>query len=91
LTSVTLRWQRTEGLTIDRGLRICGHETSRTDRVPWPAGEPGLDFEQVPVSGAEGGFLLDARQPVELVVESVTGAVNIPHGQLRSRLGELPR
>jgi NADPH-dependent 2,4-dienoyl-CoA reductase/sulfur reductase-like enzyme/rhodanese-related sulfurtransferase len=36
-------------------------------------------------------FLLDVRQPVELVVESVSGAVNIPLGQLRSRLGELPR
>ena len=30
-------------------------------------------------------------KPVELVVESVPGAVNIPLGQLRSRLGELPR
>jgi rhodanese-related sulfurtransferase len=36
-------------------------------------------------------FLLDVRQPVELVVESVPGAVNIPLGQLRARLGELPR
>jgi len=38
-----------------------------------------------------GAFLLDVRQPVELVVESVPGAVNIPLGQLRSRLGDLPR
>ncbi len=36
-------------------------------------------------------FLLDVREPVELVVESVPGAVNIPMGQLRSRLEELPR
>ena len=41
--------------------------------------------------GAEGAFLLDVRQPVELVVESVPGAVNIPLGQLRTRLSELPR
>ena len=40
---------------------------------------------------AKGGFLLDVREPVELVVESLPGAVNIPLGQLRSRLGELPR
>jgi NADPH-dependent 2,4-dienoyl-CoA reductase/sulfur reductase-like enzyme/rhodanese-related sulfurtransferase len=40
---------------------------------------------------AAGAFLLDVRQPVELVVESVPGAVNIPLPQLRSRLGELPR
>jgi len=38
-----------------------------------------------------GAFLLDVRQPVELFVESVKGAVNIPLGQLRARLGELPR
>ena len=31
------------------------------------------------------------RQSVELVVERVPGAVNIPLGQLRARLGELPR
>jgi NADPH-dependent 2,4-dienoyl-CoA reductase/sulfur reductase-like enzyme/rhodanese-related sulfurtransferase len=36
-------------------------------------------------------FLLDVREPVELTVESVPGAVNIPLGQLRARLGELPR
>jgi rhodanese-related sulfurtransferase len=39
----------------------------------------------------DGAFLLDVREPVELVVESVPGAVNIPMGQLRTRLGELPR
>jgi NADPH-dependent 2,4-dienoyl-CoA reductase/sulfur reductase-like enzyme/rhodanese-related sulfurtransferase len=37
------------------------------------------------------GFLLDVREPVELAVESAPGAVNIPLGQLRARLGELPR
>jgi NADPH-dependent 2,4-dienoyl-CoA reductase/sulfur reductase-like enzyme/rhodanese-related sulfurtransferase len=39
----------------------------------------------------DGAFLLDVREPVELAVESVPGAVNIPMGQLRSRLSELPR
>ena len=39
----------------------------------------------------DGAFLLDVREPVELAVESVPGAVNISMGQLRSRLGELPR
>jgi NADPH-dependent 2,4-dienoyl-CoA reductase/sulfur reductase-like enzyme/rhodanese-related sulfurtransferase len=39
----------------------------------------------------DGAFLLDVREPVELVVENVPGAVNIPMGQLRARLGELPR
>ncbi len=40
---------------------------------------------------AEKGFLLDVRDPFELAVESAPGALNIPLGQLRSRLGELPR
>ena len=39
----------------------------------------------------DGAFLLDVRQPVELAVESVPGALNIPLPQLRARLGELPR
>jgi NADPH-dependent 2,4-dienoyl-CoA reductase/sulfur reductase-like enzyme/rhodanese-related sulfurtransferase len=37
------------------------------------------------------GFLLDVRNPPELAVESVPGALNIPLPQLRGRLGELPR
>lgn len=41
--------------------------------------------------GTDGAFLLDVRQPVELVVESVPGAVNIPLPELRARLGELPK
>ena len=40
---------------------------------------------------AEKGFLLDVREPVELTVEAVPGAINIPLGQLRTRLDELPR
>ncbi|MCX6244156.1 MAG: FAD-dependent oxidoreductase [Bacteroidetes bacterium] len=40
---------------------------------------------------AMAGFILDVREPFELAVENVPGAANIPLGQLRSRLGELPR
>jgi NADPH-dependent 2,4-dienoyl-CoA reductase/sulfur reductase-like enzyme/rhodanese-related sulfurtransferase len=36
-------------------------------------------------------FLLDVRNPSELAVESIPGALNIPLPQLRSRLAELPR
>jgi rhodanese-related sulfurtransferase len=49
--------------------------------------------DDMPVShwdALEGAFLLDVRQPVELTVESVPGALNIPLPQLRDRLGELP-
>ncbi len=38
-----------------------------------------------------GGFLLDVRNPAELAVEHVPGALNIPLPELRSRLEELPR
>ena len=41
--------------------------------------------------GVEQAFLLDVRNPPELEVESVPGALNIPLPQLRARLGELPR
>jgi NADPH-dependent 2,4-dienoyl-CoA reductase/sulfur reductase-like enzyme/rhodanese-related sulfurtransferase len=40
---------------------------------------------------ARDGFILDVREPIELAVEGVPGALNIPLGQLRTRLGELPR
>lgn len=36
-------------------------------------------------------FLLDVREPMELAVESVPNAINIPLGQIRDRLDELPR
>jgi len=39
----------------------------------------------------DGAFLLDVREKPELAVEQLPGAVNIPLGQLRSRLDELPR
>jgi NADPH-dependent 2,4-dienoyl-CoA reductase/sulfur reductase-like enzyme/rhodanese-related sulfurtransferase len=39
----------------------------------------------------DGKFLLDVREAVELAVEEASGAVNIPLGELRGRLDELPR
>ncbi|WP_028054412.1 FAD-dependent oxidoreductase [Sinorhizobium medicae] len=39
----------------------------------------------------KSGVLLDVREPMELAVENVPGAVNIPLGELRSRLSELPK
>ena len=41
--------------------------------------------------GTGGGLLLDVREAPEPAVESVPDAINIPLGQLRSRLSELPR
>ena len=42
-------------------------------------------------NAVDSGFILDVRQPAELAVEHVPGAVNIPLPELRTRLGELPR
>jgi NADPH-dependent 2,4-dienoyl-CoA reductase/sulfur reductase-like enzyme/rhodanese-related sulfurtransferase len=39
----------------------------------------------------DGEFLLDVREAGELAVERASGAVNIPLGELRGRLDELPR
>ena len=49
------------------------------------------DSPTVHWDGTAQGFLLDVRNPPELEVESVPGALNIPLPQLRARLGELPR
>ncbi len=60
------------------------------------AGMVGADVlrDDMPLGHWDGraeGFLLDVREPFELAVEGAPGAVNIPLGQLRERLGELPR
>jgi len=49
------------------------------------------DLPLVHWDDADEIFLLDVRQPAELAVEQAPGVVNIPLGELRSRLGELPR
>jgi NADPH-dependent 2,4-dienoyl-CoA reductase/sulfur reductase-like enzyme/rhodanese-related sulfurtransferase len=49
------------------------------------------DVPTVHWDGVGAGFLLDVRNPPELAVETVPGALNIPLPQLRARLGELPR
>lgn len=49
------------------------------------------DMPTVHWSDIGNGFLLDVRNPPELAVEGVPGALNIPLPQLRSRLGELPK
>jgi len=41
--------------------------------------------------GSNGTMILDVRDPSEFAAGTITGAVNIPLGQLRERLEELPR
>ena len=38
-----------------------------------------------------GAFLLDVREPAEVAAGTIPGAVNIPLGDLRGRLAELPK
>jgi NADPH-dependent 2,4-dienoyl-CoA reductase/sulfur reductase-like enzyme/rhodanese-related sulfurtransferase len=49
------------------------------------------DMPLIHWDSVDGAFLLDVRNPPELAVESVPGAMNIPLPQLRARLDELPR
>jgi NADPH-dependent 2,4-dienoyl-CoA reductase/sulfur reductase-like enzyme/rhodanese-related sulfurtransferase len=49
---------------------------------------PQVDVEAVQENGT---FLLDVRTSQEFLAGHITGAVNIPIDDLRSRLGELPR
>jgi rhodanese-related sulfurtransferase len=49
------------------------------------------DLPLIHWDSAKTGFLLDVREPMELAVENVPGALNIPIGQLRARLNELHR
>lgn len=39
----------------------------------------------------DGALLLDVREPEEFEIDTIPGAVNIPLGQLRKRLGELDK
>ncbi len=38
-----------------------------------------------------GGLLIDVREPIEREMGSIEGSINIPLGQLRNRLSELPK
>lgn len=40
---------------------------------------------------AQGGLLVDVREPIEREMGSIPGSINIPLGELRDRLNELPR
>ncbi len=51
----------------------------------------GLTRPITPREIPEGAFLLDVREPAEFAAGTLPGAANIPLGQLRGRLGEVPR
>ena len=53
--------------------------------------EHGFTRPITPTQIPEGAFLLDVREPAEFVAGTIPGAVNVPLGELRGRLGELPK
>jgi rhodanese-related sulfurtransferase len=57
-----------------------------------PAATPLIDADQLLALKKTGSdpLLLDVRKPEEFAAGHVPGAINIPHDQLASRLGELP-
>ena len=50
-----------------------------------------IDIQQFASVLADGGNVIDVREPGEYVVGHVPGARLVPMGQLSSRLGELDR
>ncbi len=50
-----------------------------------------LSSPLTPAQIPEGAFLLDVREPMEVAGGTIPGAVNIPLGDLRDRLGEVPK
>lgn len=50
-----------------------------------------IEIAPWPKLGAEGAVILDVREPGEHHAGAIPGAVNIPLGQMRERLEELPR
>ena len=53
--------------------------------------ENGLTRPITPTQIPEGAFLLDVRESAEFAAGTIPGAVNVPLGELRERLGELPK
>jgi rhodanese-related sulfurtransferase len=46
---------------------------------------------KVPSAAADGPLVLDVRNPTEVAAARVPGSTAIPLGELRQRIGELPR
>jgi NADPH-dependent 2,4-dienoyl-CoA reductase/sulfur reductase-like enzyme/peroxiredoxin family protein/rhodanese-related sulfurtransferase/TusA-related sulfurtransferase len=50
----------------------------------------GIAWDQLLQQGLEKFYLIDVREPVELQMGQIPGAINIPLDQLRGRLDQLP-
>jgi NADPH-dependent 2,4-dienoyl-CoA reductase/sulfur reductase-like enzyme/peroxiredoxin family protein/rhodanese-related sulfurtransferase/TusA-related sulfurtransferase len=50
-----------------------------------------VQWNEVDKKTEQGEFLLDVREPAEVELGAIPGAVNIPLGELRERMKELPK
>jgi len=68
------------------GVPSHDHEDDGSAGAGWDISAPDL---RSLLSSTSGALLLDVREPHELAISSLRGAVNIPLGQLAARLSEL--
>jgi NADPH-dependent 2,4-dienoyl-CoA reductase/sulfur reductase-like enzyme/peroxiredoxin family protein/rhodanese-related sulfurtransferase/TusA-related sulfurtransferase len=50
-----------------------------------------VTWDQIATLNRDENYILDVRNPEELAIGMIDGAINIPLGQLRSRLNEIPQ
>ena len=50
-----------------------------------------IQYDEIDAVVARGGFLIDVREPEEVARGSIPGSINIPLGELRQHLGDLPQ
>jgi Uncharacterized NAD(FAD)-dependent dehydrogenases len=49
-----------------------------------------IQYHEIDAIVAQGGLLIDVREPLEFALGAITGAQNIPLGDLRQHLADLP-
>ncbi len=49
-----------------------------------------IQYNEIDALVAQGGLLIDVREPIEFALGAIAGACNIPLGDLRQRLADLP-
>lgn len=75
-------------IDYDEFCGITTHPMTGAEGSEWDI-EPRQAAERI--AGGEPILLLDVREPIEQQVIRLPGALNIPYGQLSSRLAELPK